>query len=141
MDSDRLPRKLAAILYADVVDYSRLTGTDEDATHRRLRGYLDFISASVEGQHGRVMHYSGDAVLAMFEAVADALSCAATIQNDLKKRNAELPIERKLQFRIGVNLGDVIEDRGDIYGDGVNIAARLETPCRRGGHLRLAKCL
>ena len=116
-----------------MVDYSRLTGKDEDATHRRLREYLDFISASVEGQHGRVMHYAGDAVLAMFEAVADALSCAATIQNDLKKRNAELPIERKLQFRIGVNLGDVIEDRGDIYGDGVNIAARLESLADAGG--------
>lgn len=133
MNSDRLPRKLAAILYADVVDYSRLTGEDEDATHRRLREYLDFISASVEAQHGKVMHYAGDAVLAMFEAVVDALSCASTIQNDLKERNAELPKERKLQFRIGVNLGDVIEDRGDIYGDGVNIAARLESLAEPGG--------
>jgi class 3 adenylate cyclase/pimeloyl-ACP methyl ester carboxylesterase len=133
VDSDRLPRKLAAILYADVADYSRLTGEDEDATHRRLREYLDFISASVEAQHGKVMHYAGDAVLAMFAAVADALSCAATIQSDLKQRNAELPSERKLQFRIGVNLGDVIEDRGDIYGDGVNIAARLESLADAGG--------
>ncbi len=116
MDPNRLPRKLAAILYADVADYSRLTGEDEDATHRRLSEYLDVISGSVEHQHGRVMHYAGDAVLAMFEAVADALSCASIIQNDLKKRNADLPKERKLQFRIGVNLGDVIEDRGDIYG-------------------------
>jgi len=131
--SDRLPRKLAAILYADVVDYSRLTGTDEDATHRRLREYLDFISASVEGQHGQVMHYAGDAVLAMFEAVADALSCATTIQNALKERNGNLPAAQKLQFRIGVNLGDVIEDRGDIYGDGVNIAARLESLADAGG--------
>ena len=133
MDSDRLPRKLAAILYADVVDYSRLTGADEDATHRRLRESLDFISTSVEAQHGKVMHYAGDAVLAMFEAVADALSCAATIQSDLKERNAELTTEQKLQFRIGVNLGDVIEDRGDIYGDGVNIAARLESLADAGG--------
>ena len=74
---------------------------------------------------GRVMHYAGDAVLAMFEAVVDALACAAPIQNDLKARNEELPDERKVQFRIGVNLGDVIEDRNDIYGDGVNVAARL----------------
>jgi len=133
VDPDRLPRKLAAILYADVADYSRLTGEDEDATHRRLREYLDFISASVEHQHGRVMHYAGDAVLAMFEAVVDALSCASTIQGDLKERNADLPKERKLQFRIGVNLGDVIEDRGDIYGDGVNIAARLEGLAEPGG--------
>jgi class 3 adenylate cyclase/pimeloyl-ACP methyl ester carboxylesterase len=133
VDPDRLPRKLAAILYADVADYSRLTGEDEDATHRRLREYLDFISASVEHQHGRVMHYAGDAVLAMFEAVVDALSCASIIQSDLKERNADLPKERKLQFRIGVNLGDVIEDRGDIYGDGVNIAARLEGLAEAGG--------
>ncbi len=133
MDPDRLPRKLAAILYADVADYSRLTGEDEDATHRRLSEYLDFISGSVEHQHGRVMHYAGDAVLAMFEAVVDALSCASTIQSNLKERNANLPKERKLQFRIGVNLGDVIEDRGDIYGDGVNIAARLESLAESGG--------
>jgi class 3 adenylate cyclase/pimeloyl-ACP methyl ester carboxylesterase len=133
VDPSRLPRKLAAILYADVADYSRLTGEDEDATHRRLREYLDFISASVEAQHGKVMHYAGDAVLAMFEAVVDALSCASSIQNDLKVRNAELPKERKLQFRIGVNLGDVIQDRGDIYGDGVNIAARLESLAEPGG--------
>ena len=133
MDPDRLPRKLAAILYADVTDYSRLTGEDEDATHRRLSEYLDFISGSVEHQHGRIMHYAGDAVLAMFEAVVDALSCASTIQIDLKERNADLPKERKLQFRIGVNLGDVIEDRGDIYGDGVNIAARLESLAEPGG--------
>jgi adenylate cyclase len=78
VDPSRLPRKLAAILYADVADYSRLTGEDEDATHRRLREYLDFISASVEAQHGKVMHYAGDAVLAMFEAVVDALSCASS---------------------------------------------------------------
>ncbi len=133
MAPDRLPRKLAAILYADVADYSRLTGEDEDATHRRLRECLDFISTSVEHQHGRVMHYAGDAVLAMFEAVVDALSCASIIQSDLKERNADLPKERKLQFRIGVNLGDVIEDRGDIYGDGVNIAARLEGLAEAGG--------
>ena len=133
MSSDRLPRKLAAILYADVVDYSRLTGEDEDATHRRLSECLDFISGSVEQQHGKVMHYAGDAVLAMFDAVVDALSCASAIQENFESRNADLPPERRLQFRIGVNLGDVIEDRGDIYGDGVNIAARLEGLAQPGG--------
>ena len=133
LDPDRLPRKLVAILYADVADYSRLTGEDEDATHRRLSEYLDFISSRVAHQHGRVMHYAGDAVLAMFEAVADALSCASAIQKDLEERNADLPKERKLQFRIGVNLGDVIEDRGDIYGEGVNVAARLESLAEPGG--------
>jgi class 3 adenylate cyclase/pimeloyl-ACP methyl ester carboxylesterase len=133
VNSDRLPRKLAAILYADVADYSRLTGEDEDATHRRLGEYLDFISTTVAEQHGKVMHYAGDAVLAMFDSAADALSCASMVQSDLKQRNAELPMARRLQFRIGVNLGDVIEDRGDIYGDGVNIAARLESLAEPGG--------
>ncbi len=131
--SDRLPRKLAAILYADVSGYARLTGEDEDATHRRLSEYLDLISSTVEHQRGRVMHYAGDAVLAMFEAVVDALSCAVSIQRDLKIRNEDLRDERRVQFRIGVNLGDVIEDRGDIYGDGVNVAARLETLAEPGG--------
>ena len=133
VDSDRLPRKLAAILYADVAEYSRLTGEDEDATHRRLSEYLDLISNDVERYRGRVMHYAGDAVLAMFEAVVDALSCAAHIQQELDTRNADLPNDRKVQFRIGVNLGDVIMDRGDIYGGGVNVAARLEELADAGG--------
>ena len=129
----RLPRKLAAILYADVVGYSRLTGEDEDSTHRRLTEYFDQIAVTVELHGGRVMHYAGDAVLAMFEAVVDAVSCAAHIQNDLETRNEDLPDERKVQFRIGVNMGDVIEDRDDIYGDGVNVAARLESLAEPGG--------
>ena len=132
-DSERLPRKLAAILYADVAEYSRLTGEDEDATHRRLSEYLDLISNTVDQHRGRVMHYAGDAVLAMFEAVIDALSGAVAVQNELQTRNQELPDNRKVQFRIGVNLGDVIEDRADIYGDGVNVAARLESLANPGG--------
>ena len=130
---DRLPRKLAAILYADVAGYSRLTGEDEDATHRRLSEYLDLISAAVEDHRGRVMHYAGDAVLAMFDAVVDAVSCATEIQDKLRERNQKLPNGRKVHFRIGVNLGDVIEDRGDIYGDGVNVAARLESLAEPSG--------
>jgi TolB-like protein/class 3 adenylate cyclase len=133
VDSTPLPRKLAAILYADVAGYSRLTGEDEDATHRRLSEYLDLISTTVEQHRGRVMHYAGDAALAMFDAVVDAVSCAAHIQKDLGTRNEELPDESKVEFRIGVNLGDVIEDRGDIYGDGVNVAARLESLAKPGG--------
>jgi TolB-like protein/cytochrome c-type biogenesis protein CcmH/NrfG len=132
-DSERLPRKLAAILYADVAGYSRLTGEDEDATHRKLSAYLDLISDIVGGHRGRVMHYAGDAVLAMFDAVVDALACATAIQESLKARNGESTDERHLAFRIGLNLGDVIEDRGDIYGDGVNIAARLESLAEPGG--------
>ncbi len=130
---DRLPRKLAAILYADVAGYSRLTGEDEDTTHRTLSEYLDLISASVDSHSGRVMHYAGDAVLAKFDAVVDSMSAAVSIQSELISRNVGVPEECRVQFRIGVNLGDVIEDRGDIYGDGVNIAARLESLAEPGG--------
>ncbi|MDH3380768.1 MAG: adenylate/guanylate cyclase domain-containing protein [Gammaproteobacteria bacterium] len=130
--TDRLPRKLAAILYADVAGYSRLTGEDEDATHHTLSEYLDLITATIESHGGQVMHYAGDAVLAQFSAVVDALNAAVTIQDDLQLRNTNLPDERMVQFRIGLNLGDVIEDRGDIYGDGVNVAARLEALAEPG---------
>lgn len=133
MNAERLDRKLAAILYADVAGYSRLTGEDEDATHRALSEYLDLLSKTIEHHRGQVMHYAGDAVLAKFDAVVDALSSAVAIQNELTGRNQDLPDERKVQFRIGVNLGDVIEDRGDIYGDGVNVAARLESLAKPGG--------
>ena len=133
MGSEPLDRKLAAILYADVAGYSRLTGEDEDATHRTLSEYLDLISETVESQRGRVMHYAGDAVLAKFNAAVDALSCAAAIQSELRARNQGLPDQRQVQFRIGVNLGDVIEDRGDIYGEGVNVAARLQSLAEPGG--------
>ena len=130
---ERLPRKLAAILYADVADYSRLTGEDEDATHRRLSEYLDLASDSISKHHGKVIHYAGDAVLADFGTVTNALECATSIQNDLSIRNQELPDERKIQFRIGINLGEVIVDRDDIYGNDVNIAARLESLADAGG--------
>ena len=130
---DRLPRKLAAILYADVAGYSRLTGEDEEATHRTLSEYLDLVSNTIEAHQGQVMHYAGDAVLAKFEAVVDALTGATEIQHQLAELNHDLPEQGRVEFRIGVNLGDVIEDRGDIYGDGVNIAARLESLADSGG--------
>ena len=96
---DRLPRKLAAILYADVAGYSRLTGEDEDATHRSLSEYLDLIAATVESNLGKVMHYAGDAVLAQFGAVLDALSSAVAIQSALETRNKTLTDDRKVQDR------------------------------------------
>ncbi|HMB72634.1 MAG TPA: winged helix-turn-helix domain-containing protein [Gammaproteobacteria bacterium] len=130
---DRLPRRLAAILYADVVGYSRLTVDDEDATHRILRRYLDFITETIGYHNGQIMHFAGDAVLARFDAVVDALVSAIGIQQQIEKLNQELPESRRTCFRIGLNLGDVIEDRGDIYGDGVNIAARLESLADPGG--------
>jgi adenylate cyclase len=133
MNSESYARKLAAILYADVAGYSRLTGVDELGTHRRLSEYLDLITDLIAHHNGRVVHYAGDAVLADFEIVSSAINCAAAIQRDLASRNADLPADRKVQFRIGVNLGEVIVDRNDIYGEGVNIAARLESLAAPGG--------
>lgn len=123
---NRLPRKLAAILYADVAEYSRLTQQDEDVTHHQLNEYLDLFTTRIENYRGRVMHYAGDAILAMFDAAVDAVSCASAVQQDIADRNDTLAAGRGLQFRIGINTGDVFEDRGDVFGDGVNIAARLE---------------
>ncbi len=128
-----LEHKLTAILYADVAGYSRLTGEDEEGTHRRLSASLDAITSSIKEHNGKVMHFAGDAVLADFATVSDAVICAVTIQRDLGDRNRDLPEDRKVHFRMGVNLGEVIVDRGEIYGDGVNIAARLESLAEPGG--------
>ena len=130
---ERLPRKLAAILYADVAGYSRLTGEDEEGTHRRLSQYLDHISGEIKHHQGRVVHYAGDAVLADFPTATDALACAVSVQEELETRNQDLPLQKRVEFRIGINLGEVIVDRDDIYGDGVNVAARLESLAHPGG--------
>jgi len=130
---EELLRKLTAIFYADVAGYSRLTGKDEEGTHRRLSEYLDLISNAIESHRGRVVHYAGDAVLADFATVTEALTCAWESQQALALRNDELTEEHRVEFRIGVNLGEVIVDRDDIYGDGVNVAARLETLAEPGG--------
>jgi TolB-like protein len=133
VSSDSLPRKLAAIVYADVAGYSRLTGEDEEGTHRRLSRALDLISESVATHGGRVVHYAGDAVLADFGTVSEALSFTVAVQRLLIAENTDLPEERRILFRFGVNLGEVIVDRDDIYGDGVNVAARLEGLAVPGG--------
>ena len=112
MEPKPLERKLSAILYADVAGYSRLTGEDEEGTHRALSAHLDAITASIEKHNGTALHFAGDAVLADFATVSDALICAAAIQQDLKHRNQDLPDDRKVQFRIGVNLGEVIVEIG-----------------------------
>jgi TolB-like protein/class 3 adenylate cyclase/Flp pilus assembly protein TadD len=130
---DDLERKLAAILYADVAGYSRLTGEDEAGTHRALRACLDIITASIERYAGNVVHFAGDAVLADFATLTNAMSCAVAVQQELAARNQDVPDGRRVQFRIGVNLGEVIVDRDDIYGDGVNVAARLESLAEPGG--------
>jgi len=133
MNSAQLPRTLVAVLYADVAGYSRLTEADEEDTHRRLSGYLDHFAHSIGESRGRVVHYAGDAVLATFASAIDALTCAARVQAEFAHRNEPLPEERRVRFRVGLNLGDVIEDRGDVYGDGVNVAARLEALAEPGG--------
>jgi adenylate cyclase len=133
MRNEPLARKLAAILYADVAGYSRLTGEDEEATHRALSDCLDTISTFIERHGGTVMHVAGDAVLADFPTVSDALICAVAVQRELTERNKDVPENLRVQFRIGVNLGEVIVDRKEIYGDGVNIAARLQGLAEPGG--------
>lgn len=130
---ERMPRKLAAILYADVAGYSRLTRDDEDATHRLLKQHLGLFAKRVEACNGRVMHYAGDAILAMFDAAVDAVDCARAVQQEIYEHNESLPAGKGLRFRIGINSGDVFEDRGDVYGDGVNIAARLQGLAQPGG--------
>jgi adenylate cyclase len=128
-----LPHKLAAIFYADVAGYSRLTGEDEEGTHRILSSYLDALSATIKRHGGKVLHYAGDALLADFATVSQALNCAVAVQHELKTRNAAMPEARRVEFRIGVNLGEVIVDRSEVYGNGVNVAARLQTLAEPGG--------
>ena len=121
-------RKLAAILAADVVGFSRLTGADEDRTLARLRALRsDLIDPTIAVHHGRVVKRTGDGAIVEFRSVVDAVRCAVEIQNAMVERNAGLPEDRRIEFRIGVHLGDVVEEAdGDLMGDGVNIAARLE---------------
>src|SRR5271165_3648688 len=127
-------RKLAAILVLDVVGYSRLAGADEDRTLSRLRGLRsDLIDPAVAANHGRIVKRTGDGNLIEFRSVVDAVRCAIEVQNGLIERNAGVPPERRIEFRIGVHLGDVVEESdGDLMGDGVNIAARLESICAPG---------
>ena len=133
MNGERAKRKLSAILSADVKGYSRLMGEDELATIETLKKYRIRISSLIEQFRGRVVDSPGDNLLAEFVSVVDAVECAVNIQEELKKENDELPESRKMEFRIGVNLGDVVEDGERIYGDGVNIAARIESMAEAGG--------
>jgi len=133
MADENYKRKLTAILSADVVGYSRLMGEDEAATVSTLKSHRDIISNNIEAFQGRVVDSPGDNILAEFRSIVDAVSCAVEIQDGLKKDNSDLPENRQMVFRIGVNLGDVIEDGERIYGDGVNIAARVEALAEPGG--------
>jgi adenylate cyclase len=127
-------RRLAAILAADVVGYSRLMGADEEGTHERVKAHLvELVDPKIREHRGRVVKTTGDGVLAEFASVVDAVRCAGEIQRAMADRDVDLAEERRLRFRIGVNLGDVIVDGDDIYGDGVNIAVRLEGLAAPGG--------
>ena len=121
-------RKIAAILVADVVGYSRLAGADEEGTLARLRALRsDLIDPAIAAHHGRVVKRTGDGSLIEFRSVVDAVRCAIEVQTGMVERNAGVPDERRIEFRIGIHLGDVVEEAdGDLMGDGVNIAARLE---------------
>src|SRR5437879_6080957 len=121
-------RKLVAILAADVAGYSRLANADEDRTLARLRALRsDLIDPTIEVHHGRVIKRTGDGALVEFRSVVDAVRCAVEVQNGMVERNAGVPQNRRIEFRIGIHLGDVVEEGdGDLMGDGVNIASRLE---------------
>jgi adenylate cyclase len=133
MDLPRVERKLTTILHADVHGYSRLMGADEVATLRTLTAYRQVTDPLIQQHRGRVVGSAGDSILAEFASVVEAVQCAIEIQQELKARNTELPPGRRMEFRIGINLGDVIVEGEQIYGDGVNIAARLESLAEPGG--------
>jgi adenylate cyclase len=133
LDPTDAKRRLSAILMADVVGYSRLMGEDEQATLRTLTAHREIFSRHIKQHDGRVVNAPGDSVLAEFGSVVDAVRCAAEIQRELAEKNAELPTERAMNFRIGINLGDVLVKDDALYGDGVNIAARLESLAEPGG--------
>ena len=134
MEGERVKRRLAAVLAADVAGYSRLMGADEEGTHLRLTAYLrELVEPSVRRHRGRIVKNTGDGFLAEFASVVDAVRCAGAIHGGMAERDAGMPPDRRIEFRIGINLGDVIAELDDIYGDDVNIAARLEAMAEPGG--------
>src|SRR6266478_1697649 len=127
-------RKLAAILAADVAGYSRLMGADEEGTHERLGAHLrELVGPTIAEHRGRIVKNTGDGFLADFSSVVDAVRCAVDIQRGMDERNAPVAASERIEFRIGINLGDVIVEEHDIFGDGVNVAARLEALAEPGG--------
>ena len=130
MNEKRAKRKLSGILSADAMGYSRLMQDDEASTISSLEESKVLMTTHIQHYRGRVVDAPGDNLLAEFGSVVDATECAVRIQNDLKAKNANLPDNSRMPFRIGINLGDVVEENNRIYGDGVNIAARIEGSCR-----------
>jgi adenylate cyclase len=127
-------RRLAAILAADVAGYSRLIGADEEGTLNRLKSIrVEVIDGKISEHRGRIVKTTGDGLLAEFTSVVDALRCASEIQCKMAEGNAEIAVEKRIEFRIGINVGDIVAEDGDIFGDGVNVAARLEGLAEPGG--------
>src|SRR5712664_1483390 len=130
----RVERRLAAILAADVAGYSRLIEADEEGTLSRLKALrAELIDPKIAGHHGRIVKTTGDGLLIEFASVIDALRCAAAVQAAMAEGNAPIPPDRRIEFRIGINVGDIVVEDGDIFGDGVNVAARLEGLADPGG--------
>src|SRR6516165_7767127 len=134
MSGGRVERRLAAILAVDVAGYSRLMGEDEEGTLAALRAVRrDLSDPKIVEHRGRIVKTTGDGLLAEFASVVDAVRCAVEVQQEMIARNAAAPVQRRIEFRIGINVGDIIIEDGDIFGDGVNIAARLEALAEPGG--------
>ena len=134
MPEDRVDRRLAAIFAGDIAGYSRLMGADEEGTLRQLKAHRkELVDPKITEHRGRIVKTTGDGMLVEFVSVVDAVRCAVEIQRGMAERNAEVPADRRIEFRIGINVGDIISDGNDIYGDGVNVAARLEALAEPGG--------
>jgi adenylate cyclase len=133
MAGERVQRRLAAILAADVAGYSRLMGSDDEGTLAGLKACREVIALKAKEHRGRVVNTPGDSALVEFASAVDAALCAIEIQKEISARNAVIPEDRRIDFRIGINVGDVLIDSGDVFGDGVNIAARLESLAEPGG--------
>ena len=127
-------RRLAAILAADVAGYSRLMGVDEEGTHERLKAHRrELVDPKIREHSGRIVKTTGDGMLVEFASVVDAVRCAAEVQRAMIDREAGIPEDRRIRFRVGINLGDILVEADDIFGDGVNVAARLEALAEPGG--------
>jgi adenylate cyclase len=142
MAEARVQRRLAAILAADVAGYSRLMGADEEGTLATLKELRrDLADPKIKEHRGRIVKTTGDGLLVEFGSVVDAVRCAVEVQREMAARNVGIPDGRRIQFRVGINLGDIIKDGRDIYGDGVNVAARLEALAEPGGSASIGSCV
>src|SRR5262245_52364883 len=134
MPEERVDRRLAAIWAGDIAGYSRLMGVDEEGTLRQLKAHRkELVDPKITEHRGRIVKTTGDGMLVEFVSVVDAVRCAVDIQRGMAERNASVPVDKRIEFRIGINVGDIIIDGDDIYGDGVNVAARLESLADPGG--------